>query len=1108
MNEQSVGGAGVAEVEREQRSALSELKGRLRQLRGERRLSMVALELKAELGHTTVSRALNGSSLPSETTVIALAQALRADAAPLLGLLREAASAGEGRAASRGDRGRGTDSDVDARVVPPRLAELLRASAGCLVGSQAFVRSCEQSGDGGNRRDALRQRIHQLLCLAVAAADPDALGSLSARDAVVLLALTSQVASQERMGAAELAVLVARDKMVRSAYIRFVERLKTTSPQAWAEQVGEWGLEPNVLALAALSTDMGEPELAAVAYFCERHAKLLTAATERTGVGPQAWTERPESFSGFRRITAAVASTLDEPGYRLAESIYEHLAGVKYVAGCRVLYVAVLLRAALQMSRLLEIDDDGTIVPARGSATSDRMLQSVRQEVADVRLESEDEAEALRLVCVPDDPRALERVRREVEELRDVIDQCTAALAQHYTAGRDAVLRMRHSRIRSSVDDPERYVHENALPFDPHLGKLALNVSGILPLLVRPLYGDHPEAGIRELLQNSLDAVWARRAIERGRSGDGTVVGRDIITITVTDGTAQSSELAPPSVPAPHGWQQWLEVRDTGVGMTSEVVREHFLTVGGSYDPVDNPTHGAPRNHVQRPRIGRFGVGVLAAFLLGPEVQVITRHMRADEDQALCFQMAEQAADAEITYCRAPVGTTIRVRLDAARADYLVEDPEAWDWFQYADPPVVRGHVRNKQFGVFESAIGSLMPDDSTDHWRRLSVPPYGEVQWAPAPEPYRSQIFVNGIRVASLHRNFDHNVMAPQEQLRQPVISIEDRGGSTELRLTRDGFVSYPTEVFSAVRRDALSDHIAWLVTVAQEGPHGRIRWESRIWEEEMYHSGQGDGVVSAVPYVVTDLGVVPLHAGFLRRAGITELNFLLSRGSTLRTWGEADDRPRGQLSVGLPALRAAVPGGPGTATGMFEVDMFGGFDFSTLAAGVSDTFIYASRLGTTALVQVVNVDRGEDYARLYPETLERSWQDALALRHQGPRAGRHRQSRGRSEISLESSEDWQVRAYLDTFGSGQETTKIGNGFGKIRAVGCYGVLHAWLEDQAQSEDEFTDLWRAYRLPPVLPFGMDLSTHLSPLSGDLRVRTDRVTAETGRSGIGEGSTG
>ncbi|AKH86233.1 hypothetical protein AA958_32965 [Streptomyces sp. CNQ-509] len=71
---------------RDEREVQAELARRLRLLRAERRLTMGGLERRAGLGHTTVSRALNGSALPSETTLVEPARALGADGGELLEL--------------------------------------------------------------------------------------------------------------------------------------------------------------------------------------------------------------------------------------------------------------------------------------------------------------------------------------------------------------------------------------------------------------------------------------------------------------------------------------------------------------------------------------------------------------------------------------------------------------------------------------------------------------------------------------------------------------------------------------------------------------------------------------------------------------------------------------------------------------------------------------------------------------------------------------------------------------------------------------------------------------------------------------------------------------
>ncbi len=55
---------------------------------------MFALERLASLGHTTVSKALNGSDIPTEATVIALAKALKMVQDPLLQLWEQAVEAG------------------------------------------------------------------------------------------------------------------------------------------------------------------------------------------------------------------------------------------------------------------------------------------------------------------------------------------------------------------------------------------------------------------------------------------------------------------------------------------------------------------------------------------------------------------------------------------------------------------------------------------------------------------------------------------------------------------------------------------------------------------------------------------------------------------------------------------------------------------------------------------------------------------------------------------------------------------------------------------------------------------------------------------------------
>ncbi|GAA0439865.1 NACHT domain-containing protein [Streptomyces luteireticuli] len=80
---------------------LAKLSLRLRILKAQRGLSMGGLQQRSSLGRTTVSQALNGSRLPSETTVVALARALGTQVEPLLALRQQACPPPVGQATSR-----------------------------------------------------------------------------------------------------------------------------------------------------------------------------------------------------------------------------------------------------------------------------------------------------------------------------------------------------------------------------------------------------------------------------------------------------------------------------------------------------------------------------------------------------------------------------------------------------------------------------------------------------------------------------------------------------------------------------------------------------------------------------------------------------------------------------------------------------------------------------------------------------------------------------------------------------------------------------------------------------------------------------------------------
>lgn len=128
------------------------------------------------------------------------------------------------------------------------------------------------------------------------------------------------------------------------------------------------------------------------------------------------------------------------------------------------------------------------------------------------------------------------------------------------------------------------------------MDKFQVDLHGIVEILSRHLYSS-PRVFVRELLQNGVDAITARRELDPGRRGH--------LTITANpDGTVQFA--------------------DDGIGLTGDEVRELLATIGRS----------SKRNELDMQRegyLGQFGIGLLSCFLVSDTIEVRTRSARTPD---------------------------------------------------------------------------------------------------------------------------------------------------------------------------------------------------------------------------------------------------------------------------------------------------------------------------------------------------------------------------------------------------------------------------------------------------------------------------------------------
>lgn len=200
--------------------------------------------------------------------------------------------------------------------------------------------------------------------------------------------------------------------------------------------------------------------------------------------------------------------------------------------------------------------------------------------------------------------------------------------------------------------------------------RFQVDMRGLLDLLSHHLYRS-PAVFVREMLQNGVDAITARAAIQPDYEGKIEVewnCGDDgVVTLTFSD---------------------------DGVGLTLEEMHQFLSTIGES----------SKRGKVDRPQgfLGQFGIGLLSGFMVTDQIVVISQSVKTPEEPAVEWRGNVDGTYAVRTLERSfPVGTRV----------YLRATKESVESFQ--SKQVLR---RLRQYGEYlPMKISFLVGDDSTE---------------------------------------------------------------------------------------------------------------------------------------------------------------------------------------------------------------------------------------------------------------------------------------------------------------------------------------------------------------------------------------------------------
>jgi hypothetical protein len=194
-----------------------------------------------------------------------------------------------------------------------------------------------------------------------------------------------------------------------------------------------------------------------------------------------------------------------------------------------------------------------------------------------------------------------------------------------------------------------------------------VRVSDVVNLVRRlggaELYGDDPRIALRELISNAADAVRAKKCMLEMQGAKPWEISSDVTVSMVTD-----------------DGETWLGVKDTGIGMSKEVMSGPLLNFGTSYWGSSESRRDLPGllSSGFRPT-GQYGLGFFSIFMLGESVKVISRRYDAALQDTMVLEFKHGLDGRPLLRPAEPReqlingGTEVQVRLQEGTGERLLD---------------------------------------------------------------------------------------------------------------------------------------------------------------------------------------------------------------------------------------------------------------------------------------------------------------------------------------------------------------------------------------------------------------------------------------------------
>jgi molecular chaperone HtpG len=671
---------------------------------------------------------------------------------------------------------------------------------------------------------------------------PDAVPILSSEDINVLL--LSCVVHDSGMHITDDIFIALTDSANKS--IAHPDFDQETWPELWADFLGEarrfnskrlislFGSAEPIREPPRSSLDLTQRDRLLIGEFLRRHHPRL-AHEISLGQVPDARgkligiTER--LASPLRDIVGLVGRSHGMP----LRSLFNHITNNYHLRDfnrIHLVFIMILLRIAdflqIQPARAPEFFGKIHFIRSPYSKNEWRVHQCIRNITT-----SSLDPEAIYVSAEPPSIQEFLRLENWLTSLQAELDISWAVMGEVYgrfTQEKLNLLKLNIRRVRSDIED--RGTLEAQITYVPERIRFTVAEAELLNLLLSPLYGDNPLYGLRELTQNAADSVQELdHLLHRGM-----IIPHDRLSLSGDIEVELSNEGAT---------QQSITVRDRGTGMTLDVLRNYFLRAGASFRSSERWKRDFADEHGRSriARSGRFGVGVLSAFLIGERITVYTKHFSEKSEYGYFFECSIHDDEIEIKRRRGAIGTEIAVLSDQDRVSqirkylasrrilerglyYCLEKPSL-SILNVPESQEVRRDLSFKA-SVSDRWIGVLGTEYEDVRWnRRISdMRSYGYTYGIP---PLDGHLYCNGIHIgafgdtqsvhsaASLVRSQIGNGVL---SIAAPNVLITDNDGRLPLNLARTGLTRDDKQLSDALVASILEEFTAAIFGLPAESP------------------------------------------------------------------------------------------------------------------------------------------------------------------------------------------------------------------------------------------------------------------------------------------------